>query len=309
MSVFNAYMSLSGAFDADVALDERLAHRTSFRIGGPADLYVIVHSYAALTQALDVLKREGVEWVVLGRGSNVLAADEGYRGCVIRLGREFSNITFGEDDEGNPDGTAVAGAGALLSKLVSGSQKRGLSGLEPCVGIPGTVGGAVSMDAGTRREWIGKVVSSVVTLRPGKGLMRYEGSDIEWGYRYSTIPVGEIILEASFALEVSAPDVVALEIERRDAYRRRHQPMGHPTCGSVFKNPGERSAGALIEACGLKGFVAGGAVVSETHANFVLNKGGATASDVLTVMRRMHDAVQEAEGIDLVPEVKFLGFA
>ena len=173
MSVFNAYMALSGAFEADVLRDERLSHHTTYRIGGPAALMVTAHSYKALLKTIDILRKEGVEWVVMGRGSNILVADEGYDGCVIKLGKEFSRISFEGD-------TVSAGGGAILSKLVSETISHSLSGLEFCVGIPGTVGGAVSMDAGTRHDWIGSRVHHVVTLRPQGGLQRYEGSDIEW---------------------------------------------------------------------------------------------------------------------------------
>ena len=308
MSVYNAYMSLSGAIDADVMLDERMARRTSYRIGGPAALYVVVNTYPALKSLLEVLDREQVAWVVLGRGSNVLVSDEGYDGCVIRLGREFSRISFGEED-GELDGTVVVGAGTLLSQLVSAAQGHGLSGLEACVGIPGSVGGALSMDAGPRHHWIGQRVSSVVTLKPGVGLTRHEGHEIEWGYRYSSIPADEIILEATLALDHSTPKAVAAAMEERMASRRKKQPIGLPTCGSVFRNPPQGAAGAMIEAAGLKGFSVGRAQVSETHANFVENHGGATAVDVISVIHRMHDEVLAREGVDLVPEVKFLGFA
>ena len=159
MSVFNAYMTLSGAVDATVTRDERMARRTSYRIGGPAALFVAAHSYPALVRTIQVLAAEGVDWVILGKGSNLLVSDKGYDGCVIVLDGEFSRTSLGED------GTLTAGAGALLSKVVNEALKAGLSGLEPCVGIPGTVGGALSMNAGTRREWIGSVVRDVVVLR------------------------------------------------------------------------------------------------------------------------------------------------
>lgn len=302
MSVFNAYMALSGTIDADVVTDERLARRTTYRIGGPAALVVTPHSYPALARTVEVLGREGVSWVVLGRGSNVLVADAGYKGCVIRLGGEFERISFGEDH------TVTAGAGVVLSKLVNVCQQEGLGGLEPCVGIPGTVGGAVSMDAGTRREWIGQRISSVVTLRPKEGLVRYSADQIEWGYRTTSIPGNEIILEATFCLEPRDPKEIAQDMEARLVERRNRQPLGKPSCGSVFRNPREGSVGALLESCGLKGFAVGGAQVSDVHANFVVNNGGATANDVLLVIRAMHDAVLERHGVDLVPEVKFLGF-
>lgn len=302
MSLYNAYLTLSGALDTEVVSDERLSLRTTYRIGGPAALTVTAHTYPALARAIDVLDHERVSWVVLGRGSNLLVADSGYDGCVVRLGREFSRISFEETTQ------VSAGAAVVLSRLVSECQSEGLSGLEVCVGIPGTVGGAVSMNAGTRSEWIGRVVTSVVTFAPGTGLRRHDGAEIEWGYRTTSIPATEIILEASFSLELADPTDISNEMERRLSRRRRRQPIGRPTCGSVFKNPPGKSAGELIESCGLKGAVFGGAQISETHANFVVNNGSATALDVLAAMRRMHDAVQERYGIDLVPEVKYLGF-
>ncbi len=302
MSLFNAYMSLSGAIDADVRRDERLSHRTSYRIGGPAALFVACHSYAALVKTVAVLAEEQVDWVILGKGSNVLVSDEGYEGCVIVLDDEFARVSVGED------GIFTCGAGTLLSRAVSEAQRAALSGLECCVGIPGTVGGAVSMDAGTRREWIGPHVRDVVVLRPGEGMHRYEGSEIDWGYRRTSIPTSEIILEATFSLEPSTRAEISADMESRLRSRRSSQPLGKPSCGSVFRNPPDRSAGKLIEGCGLKGAVQGGAQISQEHANFIVNNGGASAADVIALMRRAHDAVLEKHGIDLSCEVKLLGF-
>ncbi|WP_097677371.1 UDP-N-acetylmuramate dehydrogenase [Olsenella urininfantis] len=302
MSAFNAYMALSGAYDADVVRNERLSLRTSYRIGGPADLLVTVHSYKALLKTIEVLSREKVEWVILGRGSNVLVSDEGYRGCVIKLGREFSRVRQDED------GAIVAGAGANLSSLVSETLSRGLSGLEFCAGIPGSVGGALAMNAGSRHEWMGGRVTSMVTLRPAEGLRRWSAHELEWGYRWTSLPTSEIILEASFALVPKGKEAVAFEMERRMASRRQRQPLCQPSCGSVFRNPGDKSAGRLIQDCGLKGYRVGGAQVSELHANFIINTGSASAQDVLDVMRHVHDVVLEAQGIDLLPELKCLGF-
>ncbi len=301
MGTFNAYMALSGAYDADVLRDERLSRRTSYRVGGPADLFVVVHTYEALVRTLGVLSREEVPWVVLGRGTNVLVADEGYRGCVIKLEGDFSRISFGED------GTVTAGAGAMLSRLVSQTLSHELSGLEPCVGIPGTVGGALAMNAGARREWIGACVSSLVTLRPGEGMHRWEGSDIDWGYRWTSLPTSEVILEATLQLESAPKKDIAQAMERRIVRRRMSQPVGAPSCGSVFKNPPDKSVGRLIDDCGLKGYAQGGACVSQEHANFIINTGGATAADILSVMSHVHDTVLDRTGIDLAPEVKYLG--
>ncbi len=303
MSVFNAYMTLSGATDAQVLRDERLAHHTSYRIGGPAALFVAAHSLAGLTKVLKVLKDEHVEWVILGKGSNILAADKGFDGCVIVLDKEFARVAVDEENA-----LLTAGAGALLSKAVNEALKASLSGLECCVGIPGTVGGAVSMDAGTRREWIGRHVRDLVVLRPGEGLHRYQGSDIEWGYRATSIPTSEIILEATFDLEPGDRKAMAEDMDSRLRRRRASQPIGKPTCGSVFKNPPDASVGALIDRCGLKGCELGGAQISREHANFIVNNGNATAADVVGLMGQAHASVLAEYGIDLQCEVKLLGF-
>ena len=295
-------MALSGTVDADVLRDERLSRRTTYRIGGPAALFVAAHSYEALARTLEVLSREGVDWVILGKGSNLLVSDKGYDGCAIVLDGQFARHSFAED------GSLTAGAGATLSRRVNDALKKGLSGLEPCVGIPGTLGGALSMDAGTRREWIGKRVRDLVVLRPGEGMRRYGGGEVEWGYRSTSLPTDEIILEATLELTPAAPDAIAADMEERLARRRAAQPLGAPSCGSVFRNPVGQSVGALIESCGLKGESCGGAQISPEHANFIVNRGGATAADVITLISRAHEAVLREHGVDLLCEVKLLGF-
>lgn len=305
MSLSNAYLALSGAVDADITRGERLAHRTSYRIGGPAAMLAVCHTPEALARVIEVLGGQGVEWVLLGKGSNMLVADEGFDGCVVVLGRDFSRIEVSRDDA-----TITAGAAVPLSRVVREAMRNSLSGLEFACGIPGTLGGAVSMDAGTRREWIGHRIGSLVVLRPGEGLRRLYGSDVEWGYRWSGLGPTDIVLEATLVLEPGEKDVIAAEMERLLARRRATQPMGKPSCGSVFRNPvGPKGAAKLIDECGLKGYAVGGAQVSPVHANFIVNNGRATAADVLAVMRTMHNRVREASGVDLQPEVKFLGFA
>ena len=305
MSLSNAYLALSGAVDADITRGERLAHRTSYRIGGPAAMLAVCHTPEALARVIEVLGGQGVEWVLLGKGSNMLVADEGFDGCVVVLGRDFSRIEVSRDDA-----TITAGAAVPLSRVVQEAMRNSLSGLEFACGIPGTLGGAVSMDAGTRREWIGHRIGSLVVLRPGEGLRRLYGSDVEWGYRWSGLGPTDIVLEATLVLEPGEKDVIAAEMERLLARRRATQPMGKPSCGSVFRNPvGPKGAAKLIDECGLKGYAVGGAQVSPVHANFIVNNGRATAADVLAVMRTMHNRGREASGVDLQPEVKFLGFA
>ena len=302
MSVHNAYLTLSGAISAEVRLDERLSRHTSYRIGGPAALYVAPRTYEALKRTLAVLSDEAVPWVILGRGSNLLVSDAGYEGCAISLAGEFSRVRVGEG------ATITAGAGAALSQLVSTAMKEGLSGLECCAGIPGSVGGDVSMAAGSRRPWIGRRVRDLVVLRPDGTMHRYAGSDVEWGYRSTSLPTTEIILEATFELVPSTKEAVTADMEERLRERRASQPLGAPSCGSVFRNPPDGSAGALIESCGLKGASLGAAQISPEHANFIVNRGGATAADVIGLIARAHDEVLRRHGVDLACEVKLLGF-
>ncbi len=301
MSIFNAYMQLSGAIDADVRRDEMLSHRTTLRIGGPAALLVVAHSYTALAYTLDVLAHENVPWVVLGKGSNILCSDNGYRGCIICLGREFTRIAV----EGE---SITCGGAALTSKLVNTALKSSLTGLECCAGIPGTVGGALAMNAGSRDQWIGSVVRDVVVLRKREGLARLAASDIAWGYRSTSFLPGDIILEATLDLSSDERDKIARRMDALLKRRKLTQPIGLPTCGSVFKNPLEGSVGALIEKCGLKGAKRGGARISEVHANFVVNESRASADDVCALMQLMRDSVHASYGIALEPEVRFLGF-
>lgn len=303
MGVFNAFMSLSGMIDTDVIEQEKLARHTSYRIGGKAELFVTCHSYHSLRRTIETLAREQVPWVILGKGSNLLVADEGYRGAVITLGTEFSRFVLGEDGR-----TITVGAGAILARLVNEALSKELSGLEFAVGIPGTVGGAISMNAGSRTEWIGSLVEDVVTYKPGEGIRHYAHDDIAWGYRECGLPRDEIVLEATLGLAPGTKDEIRTKMERSLTRRRRTQPLGIPSCGSVFRNPSDRSVGAMIEECGLKGFSVGGAEVSDVHANFIVNKGTATAADVAAVIQHVHGKIKETYGVELRPEVKFLGF-
>ena len=303
MGLFNAVMSLSGAIDTDAIEGERLARHTSYRIGGKAALFLTCHSYHALRRAVEVLTRESVPWVILGKGSNLLVSDSGYDGAVITLGREFQRSVLAEDGC-----TLTVGAGGILARLVNDALSRGLSGLEFAVGIPGTVGGAVSMNAGTRTEWIGSLVEDVVTYKPGSGIRHYSHDDVYWAYRESGIPRDEIILEVTLKLKPGDKSEIRSKMEQSLIRRRRTQPIGSASCGSVFRNPADRSVGAMVEECGLKGFSVGGAEVSRVHANFIVNNGTATASDVVAVIQHVYKTVKETYGVELKPEVKFLGF-
>ena len=260
MGLFNAVMSLSGAADTDLIENERLARHTSYRIGGRAALFLVCHSYHALRRAVEVLEAERVPWVIIGKGSNLLVADEGYDGAVITLGREFQRTVVAEDGV-----TCTVGAGVILARLVNDALSRELTGLEFAVGIPGTVGGAVSMNAGSRTEWIGSLIQDVVTFKPGAGMRHYAHDDIAWGYRMCGLPRNEIVLEATLKLAPGSKADIRTKMEQALTRRRHTQPVGSATCGSVFKNPPDRSVGKMIEDCGLKGFSVGGAEISPIH--------------------------------------------
>lgn len=303
MGLFNAVMTLSGAADTDLIEHERLARHTTYRIGGRAALFITCHSYHALRRALTVLDREGVPWVIIGKGSNLLVADDGYDGAVLTLGREFSRTVLAEDGV-----TMTVGAGVILARLVNEAYTKGLSGLEFAVGIPGTLGGAISMNAGSRTEWISSVVEDVVTFKVGEGIRHYAAGDVTWGYRETSLPRDEIVLEATLRLTPGSKADIREKLERNLNRRRHTQPIGSATCGSVFKNPPGRSVGKMIDDCGLAGFSVGGAEVSTVHANFIVNTGTATAADVAAVIKHVYGEVRDVYGIELQPEVKFLGF-
>lgn len=322
MSAFDAYMRLEGTLKGAVKSDEPMARHTTYRIGGPASLYTECASLADLALVCDVLVEEGVDAEIVGKGSNLLVADEGYDGAVITLTGEFAEVDYGDvaktdENGGDADDASlergqelhvIAGAAVPLARLVQEAYGRGLSGLEALVGIPGTLGGALFMNAGTRDDWIGSRVARVTVYRPGKGLEVIHGSELAWEYRSSGISEDVIIVEAELVLRAASKDAIAESMQSRLDARGKHQPLSAHCCGSVFKNPENASAGKLIQECGLAGASCGDARISEQHANFIINDGSAHANDVLALMRLARDRVKENHGIRLTPEVKFLGF-
>lgn len=300
MSVERAYELLESAVGGGVLRGEPMARHTSWRVGGPAALFVTVDSISDLNLTLKVLGQELVDWTVVGRGTNLLVSDAGYDGAVIVLGREFKRHTI--DESG-----IRAGAGVMLAALVQDSWRAGMSGLQFAAGIPGTFGGALAMNAGANKGWIGEVVRSVTVLVPGEGLRRLQGGEVPWAYRSSGLDRIGVIVEGELGLEAGDPVRIRAEMERFFKFRKESQPLSKPNAGSVFRNPEGDAAGRLIESVGLKGARCGGAMVSPVHANFIVNDGGATASDVAALMSRIREAVMAGYGIELRPEVRFLG--
>lgn len=300
MSLERVTERLAAVVAGVVRQDEPMARHTTFRIGGPADVFVTCDTVADLTEALRILAEEGMEYTVIGKGSNLLVDDAGYRGAVITLGKEFKAHAV-------VDTTVKCGAGCVLAYVVRDAFSRGLAGMEFAVGIPGTVGGAIAMNAGTRDAWMGTVVDSVTLHVPGEGLRRVSGSDVDWGYRTSGLADHGVIVEAVIRLTQGEPARIRAEMERSLQRRKKTQPLGMPSAGSVFVNPQGDSAGRLIEAAGLKGTRLGGACISNVHANFIVNEGGARASDVLGLMQKVQMTVRDTHGIELQPEIRLLG--
>lgn len=291
-------------FKGTVRRDEPMSRHTTYRIGGPALYFIEVEDLPSLARVMEDCARFRVPWAIVGQGSNLLVSDNGFAGAVIVLKGQFRTWTFDQERM-----RYSVGAGMMLSRIVQEAYHQGFSGLEFAVGTPGTVGGAVRMNAGTRTQWIGQRVVSVTTYSVVRELQRHPGSRIEWTYRHSSLPADEVVVECELAVEKGAEILIRSRMDGALNRRKKSQPMGMPSCGSVFRNPEGNSAGKLIEQAGLKGASVGGAQISTVHANFIVNKGGATAVDVLELMHLAQDKVKETYGIELQPEVRFLGFA
>ncbi|MCL2757173.1 MAG: UDP-N-acetylmuramate dehydrogenase [Coriobacteriia bacterium] len=306
MTAFDAYCTLSGILEGSIYCDEPMARHTSYRIGGPADLFVECASIRDLNNVLDTLATHQMPWTVIGKGSNLLVSDEGFRGAVLTLGAEFKGFSL--PDLTLDQRSIVAGGGVILSNLVQAAFKNGLSGFEFAVGIPGTLGGALYMNAGNAQEWIGNIVENLTVLRPGEGLIRYLGSELPWRYRYSGLPPGEVIVESELKVIPGNTGQIRGRMEGLLNRRKKTQPMTKPSAGSVFRNPAGDSAGRIIEAMGLKGYTIGGAQISEVHANFIVNTGTATAADVVAIIKYIRQCVKDEHGTELQPEIRFIGF-
>ena len=291
---------LRSALKGEVRAREPMAKHTTYRIGGPADLFVTCDTIADLAEAVRICEEDGVDWTVIGKGSNLLVADTGYRGAIVVLGEEFKrHRVHGRDIE--------TGAACALAYVVRDAYSRGLGGMEFAVGIPGTVGGAIAMNAGTGETWMQSVAASVTMHLPGVGLERLRGDEIDWRYRAAGLPAGAIVVETVLRLKEADRDTIRRAMDDSLERRKRSQPMGVPCAGSVFKNPPGESAGRLIESAGLKGTRLGGARVSQVHANFIVNEGDATAADVLGLVRKIQMTIRDIHGIELTPEIRLLG--
>lgn len=284
----------------EIKKNEPMKNHTSFKIGGPADEFCEVTSEEEIKRLIDYASEKGVPYTVMGNGSNLLVADGGIRGLVIKIARGFDEISVGGEK-------ITAQSGALLSRIASAAYRNSLTGLEFASGIPGTLGGGIYMNAGAYGGELKDVIESVTYLDNGE-IITKTADMLEFGYRKSSFTDKDyIILSAKLKLKKGNPDEIK---EKTDDYRQRRtskQPLDMPSAGSTFKRPEGYFAGKLIEDSGLKGFKIGGAQVSEKHSGFVVNAGGATAADVKALIEHIQKTVKEKFGVEMKTEVKMLG--
>ena len=285
----------------NVKLQEPMSKHTTFRIGGPADFYLCPHSTKEVQQTVQICKEENLPYFILGNGSNLLVSDKGYRGVIIQLWKNFSDISV-------KDCCITAKAGALLSKVAAEALEEGLTGMEFASGIPGTIGGAVFMNAGAYGGEMKDIIKEVKVLDDQGEVRVLSNEEMKLGYRTSIVKEkGYTVLSAVLQLKKGDVSVIREAMEDLKNRRTSKQPLDMPSAGSTFKRPEGYFAGKLIMDSGLRGFSVGGAQVSEKHCGFVVNKGGATAEDVTALIREVQRRVKEKFGVELETEVRFLG--
>ena len=293
---------LAGVVPAEnIRQQEPMAEHTTFRVGGPAEVFVTVDDREQLGKVIRYLNLTGWPYFLLGNGSNLLVGDKGYRGVVIRLGREFEHVKT----EGN---RLTCGAAVSLAKAAKTAMENSLSGLEFASGIPGSVGGGVRMNAGAYGGELGELVESVVVMAKDGSLMELDNDTMEFSYRRSVLKDRPYaVLEVTMTLSEGDREEILARMNDLAAKRKQKQPLEYASAGSTFKRPEGYFAGKLIMDAGLRGARIGGARVSEKHCGFVINDGTATAADIAELIGEVSEKVKERFGVSLEPEVIFLG--
>lgn len=280
--------------------DVPMSLHTTMRVGGRARYFAECESADDVKNVLFAAKEAEVDVMVIGNGSNLLFSDDGFDGVILHLGSGFADIQINGNE-------MRCGAGALMSAAARAALNAGLTGFEALSGIPGTIGGGVYMNAGAYGGEISQVLTGVTVLEDG-AIRTYSAAEMKLGYRHSlAMEKKMILLEAVFTLQKGEHDTILAAMNDYNQRRRDKQPLEYPSAGSFFKRPEGHFAGALIEGCGLKGYRVGGAQVSEKHAGFLINRGGATASDILDLMRYVQQTVKQETGVTLEPEVRIIG--
>ena len=284
-----------------VLIDEPMKQHTTFKIGGPADYFLVPETGEEVGEIIKICRKTDTPYFILGNGSNLLVGDGGYRGAVIQVYRNMSAVTV----EGT---TITAQAGALLSAVAAAAKNASLTGFEFAGGIPGTVGGAAVMNAGAYGGEMKDVLVEVTVMDAEGKIFAISAEKLELGYRTSVIKkAGYIVLEAKIRLKEGDQEAIRERMKELTIQRTTKQPLEYPSAGSTFKRPEGYFAGKLVMDSGLRGYQVGGARISEKHCGFVINAGDATAKDVRTLMDNVRDIVYEKYGVTLEPEVKFLG--
>lgn len=288
--------------ESEIRLNEPMSRHTSFRIGGPADVMVMPRTVEALSRAVRHVRAYRAPLTITGNGSNLLVRDGGIRGVVLKLGEHFQRIAV------DPPGMVVQ-SGALLGDVSRAAAAHALTGLEFAVGIPGTLGGAIMMNAGAYGGEMKDVVTRVTILDPDDGELHALGpEELAFGYRKSALQgTRRIVAEVEMRLRSGDPDAIVARMEELTRQRESKQPLAMPSAGSVFKRPPGRYVGPMVEELGLKGYRIGGAQISEKHAGFIVNCGDATARDVLALIQHVQGEVERAFGVTLETEVQVIG--
>ncbi|WP_066368316.1 UDP-N-acetylmuramate dehydrogenase [Neobacillus fumarioli] len=285
-----------------VKANEPLAHHTTIKIGGPADLFIEPSSVENLKKVMEIIEKNALPWRVIGRGSNLLVSDKGIEGAVIKLGPGIDSLSI--------EGTEITvGGGHSLVSLSTMISKKGLSGLEFASGIPGSVGGAVYMNAGAHGSDISRILTRAHILFEDGTMEWLSTEEMEFSYRTSCLQKKRpgIVLEAVFQLSEGDRTSIVAQMQKNKDYRKVTQPWNYPCAGSIFRNPLPNYAGKLIESAGLKGYSIGGAKISEMHGNFIVNAGNASAADVLALIQHVKDTIFSLYEIEMETEVEIIG--
>ncbi|PEA96843.1 UDP-N-acetylenolpyruvoylglucosamine reductase [Bacillus cereus] len=285
-----------------VLVNEPLARYTTMKIGGPADILIVPKHVAGIEKTLQLVKQYKTKWTVIGRGSNLLVSDQGIEGVVIRLGEGLDHLEVEKHK-------VRVGSGYPLIKLSTLLSRQGLAGLEFASGIPGSVGGAVYMNAGAHKSDISSVLSKALILFEDGTIAWLTNKELEFSYRSSVLQTKRpgIVLEAEFQLQAGKREEIVRSMQNNKDYRRETQPWNHPCAGSVFRNPIPHFAGDLVEKAGLRGYRIGGAQISEMHGNFIVNTGGASAQDVLSLIELIKHTIKDKFDVDMHTEVEIIG--
>ena len=302
MNKYNKFVGLFNEFYDinDIKIDEKLSEYVNFKVGGPADILLIPNSKEQVIKSIKICKENNIPFYLIGNGSNILVRDGGFRGVVLSLKNVKNIYVDGEKNE--------AECGVMLKEVSDKAIENSLTGFEFACGIPGTIGGAVFMNAGAYDGEISKVIESAEVIDENCNIIRLSREELDFGYRSSLVmKKGYTVLSAVFKLEKGQVKTIKELIEDLTNKRESKQPLEYPSAGSTFKRPTGYFAGKLIQDAGLKGYSIGGAAVSEKHSGFVINKGNATAKDITDLIKHIQDEVKKQFGVDLHPEVRIIG--